>query len=99
MTDESILQQTAARGTRAKALLDDELLAGAFDVLEASYSAAWRQTQIDDVAGREKLFLAINIVGKVRNHLGAIVANGKLAEAELRELAQTAERRKRFGVL
>lgn len=99
MTDESILQQTAARGTRAKALLDDELLAGAFDVLEASYSAAWRQTQIDDVAGREKLFLAINIVGKVRNHLGAIVANGKLAEAELRELAQTAERRRRFGVL
>ncbi|MGJ4906564.1 hypothetical protein ACQR10_08710 [Bradyrhizobium sp. HKCCYLRH2060] len=99
MTDESILQQTAARGTRAKALLDDELLAGAFDVLEASYSAAWRQTQIDDVAGREKLFLAINIVGKVRDHLGAIIANGKLAEAELRELARTAERRKRFGVL
>ncbi|MGJ5046378.1 hypothetical protein ACQR1V_01200 [Bradyrhizobium oligotrophicum] len=98
MTDESILQQTAARGTRAKALLDDELLAGAFDVLEASYSAAWRQTQIDDVAGREKLFLAINIVGKVRDHLGAIIANGKLAEAELRELARTAERRKRFGV-
>ncbi|XUM22251.1 hypothetical protein ACRAVF_01070 [Bradyrhizobium oligotrophicum S58] len=99
MTDESVLQQTAARGTRAKALLDDELLAGAFDVLEASYSAAWRQTQIDDVAGREKLFLAINIVGKVRDHLGAIIANGKLAEAELRELARTAERRKRFGVL
>ncbi|WP_257168586.1 hypothetical protein [Bradyrhizobium sp. SRS-191] len=82
-----------------KALLDDELLTGAFDVLEASYSAAWRQTLIDDVAGREKLFLAINIVGKVRDHLGAIIANGKLAEAELRELAQTAERRKRFGLL
>ncbi|MGY3451002.1 hypothetical protein [Bradyrhizobium sp. USDA 4353] len=99
MTDESMLQQTAARGVRAKALLDDELLSGAFDALEASYSATWRQTLIDDVAGREKLFLAINIVGKVRDHLGAIVANGKLAEAELRELAQTAERRKRFGLL
>jgi hypothetical protein len=99
MTDESILQQTAARGTRAKALLDDELLASAFDALEASYSSAWRQTLIEDVAGREKLFLAINIVGKVRDHLGAIIANGKLAQAELKELVQTAERRKRFGVL
>ncbi|MGJ4888090.1 hypothetical protein [Bradyrhizobium sp. HKCCYLR20261] len=99
MTDESLLQQTAARGVRARALLDDELLSGAFATLEASYSAAWRQTLIDDVAGREKLFLAINIVSKVRDHLGAIVANGKLAEAELKELAQTAERRKRFGVL
>jgi hypothetical protein len=99
MIDESVLQQTAARGTRANALLEDELLVGAFDALEASYSSAWRQTLIDDVAGREKLFLAINIVSKVRDHLGAMVANGKLAQVELKELAQTAERRKRFGVL
>ena len=99
MTDENLLQQTTARGTRAKALLDDELLAGAFDALEASYTLAWRQTLIDDVAGREKLFLAINIVGKVRDHLGAVLANGRLAQAELKELAQTAERRKRFGML
>ncbi|MFN5456187.1 hypothetical protein, partial [Bradyrhizobium sp.] len=77
----------------------DELLASAFDALEASYSSAWRQTSIDDVAGREKLFLAINIVGKVRDHLGAVLANGKLAQAELKELALTAERRKRFGLL
>ncbi|WP_035655068.1 hypothetical protein [Bradyrhizobium sp. STM 3809] len=98
MTDEGRLERTAARGLRAKALLDDELLTGAFDALEARYSAAWRQTVIDDVAGREKLFLAINIVGKVRDHLGAILANGKLAEAELKELAQTAERGRRLGV-
>jgi len=51
------------------------------------------------VAGREKLFLAINIVGKVRDHLNAVIANGKLAQAELKELAQVAERRKRFGIL
>ncbi|MGY4307187.1 hypothetical protein ACVIJ6_004430 [Bradyrhizobium sp. USDA 4369] len=99
MTDESMLQQAAARGIRAKALLEDDLLASAFDALEASYSSAWRQTSIDDVAGREKLFLAINIVGKVRDHLGAILANGKLAQTELKELALTAERRKRFGLL
>ena len=99
MTDESMLQHAAARGIRAKALLEDELLASAFDALEASYSSAWRQTSIDDVAGREKLFLAINIVGKVRDHLGAVLANGKLEQAELKELALTAERRKRFGLL
>jgi hypothetical protein len=34
------------------------------------------------------LFLAINVLGKVRDHLASIVANGKLAEAELRELAR-----------
>jgi len=99
MTDEANLNETATRGSRAAELLDNELLAEAFTALEAGYISAWRATGIDDVTGREKLFLAINIVGKVRDHLGTVVANGKLAEAELRELARAGERRKRFGIL
>jgi hypothetical protein len=84
---------------RAQTLVDDELLSEAFNALEASYTSAWRRTVIDDLAGREKLFLAINIVGKVRGHLASVIANGKLAQAELNALAQTAERSKRFGIL
>ncbi len=99
MTDEANLNEMATRGVRVEQLLDNELLAEAFTALEASYVSAWRATGIDDTTGREKLFLAINIVGKVRDHLGAVVANGKLAEAELKELARVAERRKRFGIL
>jgi len=99
MTNEIKLDQAVAKGARAEALLDNELLSEAFAGLENSYTSAWRATGIDDVAAREKLFLAINIVGKVRDHLTAIVTNGKLAQAELKEVAQAAERRKRFGIL
>ena len=99
MSDENRLDQAAARAVRAQELLDDELLSEGFAALEENYTVAWRATMIDDVGGREKLFLAINIVGKVRDHLAAVIANGKLAQAELKELAQVAERRKRFGVL
>lgn len=99
MSDESSLDQAAAKALRAQELLDNELLSEAFRGLEDNYTAAWRATTIDDVGAREKLFLAINIVGKVRDHLTAIVANGKLAQAELKELAQVAERRKRFGIV
>jgi hypothetical protein len=99
MSDEHRLDQDAAKSVRAQALLDNELLTEAFKGLEDNYTAAWRATTIDDVAAREKLFLAINIVGKVRDHLAAMVANGKLAQAELKELAQVAERRKRFGIV
>jgi len=99
MNDESKLDQAAAKAARAEALLDNELLAEAFTGLEDGYTAAWRATAIDDVAAREKLFLAINIVGKVRDHLAAVIANGKLAQAELKEIAQVAERRRRFGIL
>jgi len=100
MSDENRLDQAAAKTLRAQELIDDELLTEAFSTLEQNYTAAWRATTIEDVAGREKLFLAINIVGKVRDHLTAVVANGKLAQVELKELAQTAERRRRrFGIL
>jgi hypothetical protein len=97
--DEIKLGEAAARALRAQDLLDNELLAEAFKDLEDGYTAAWRATGIDDAGAREKLFLAINVVGKVRDHLTAIVTNGKLAQAELKELAQVAERRKRFGIL
>lgn len=99
MSDQSGLDQALAKAVQARELLDSELLTEAFRTLEENYSSAWRATAIDDVAGREKLFLAINMVGKVRDRLYAVFANGKLAQAELKELAQVAERRKRFGIL
>ena len=96
MTDEIKLQKDAAKGARAKELLEHDLLAEAFTSLEQAYTQAWRLTTIDDVTGREKLFLAINIVGKVRDHLTSIVTNGTLATTELRQLAETAERARRW---
>lgn len=99
MSDESKLHEISSKAVRAQSLLDNDLFFEAFKSLEDNYTSAWRATTIDDVGAREKLFLAINIVGKVRDHLTAIVTNGKLAQAELKELAQTAERRKRFGIV
>jgi len=99
MPEENRLDAAAAKALRAQNLLDNELLSEAFAALEESYASAWRSTSIEDVSGREKLFLAINIVGKVRDHLNAVVANGRLAQAELEELSRVAERRKRFGIL
>lgn len=99
MTDESRLTAAAAKALQAQELLDNELLIEALKTLEDSYTTAWRSTTIDDVQGREKLFLAINVVGKVRDHLNAVLANGRLAQVELAELVRTAERRRRFGIL
>jgi hypothetical protein len=96
MTDEFALARAQAEALRAKELLGNELLVKAFTGLESAYTQAWRSTTIDDVTGREKLFLAINVVGKVRDHLQAIMNNGTLAAAELRQIAETAERERRW---
>lgn len=99
MSDENKLIRDAGRAVRARQLLDDELIIDAFKTLEDAYTLAWRRTTIDDAPAREKLFLAVNIVAKVRDHLGNIVTNGTLAAAELKEIAAVAERKKRFGIL
>jgi len=96
VTDAFTLQKDVNRAAKARDLLENDLLKEAFKGLEEAYTAAWRATTIDDVSGREKLFLAINIVGKVRDHLTAIMSNGKLAATELRQLAETAERKMRW---
>ena len=99
LSDESRRDIDSARGARAEALLNDALLTEAFRELESAYTAAWRSTAINDVAGREKLFLAINIVGKVRDHLTKAVSNGRLAQREIKAIADAAEHKKRFGIL
>jgi hypothetical protein len=95
--DEIKLRHDAARASKAKTLAEDELLVEGFGALEAAYNEAWRTSHVSDTAGREKLFIAINVVGKVRQHLEAIMANGKLAKAELENLTKEAERKSLFG--
>ena len=98
MSDDK-LHDALSRAAQARDLLSHELLSEAFKTLEASYSDAWRTSSVDQVDAREKLFLAINIVGKVRDHLLSVLNNGKLAKRELDELIATAERRKKFGII
>lgn len=92
MTDENKLIRDTGRALRARQLLENELLAEAFKTLEDAYIAAWRSTAIEDNAGREKLFLAINLVGKVQQHLATAIRDGRLAEVALEELAHRRER-------
>lgn len=94
--DESKLDIATARARKAESLLNDDMLAECFKTLEETYTYAWRNTTIEDVGAREKLFLAINVVGKVRDHLQAVVNDGKLAAAQLKELADLAECKRLF---
>lgn len=91
--DEGKAREAAARGARAKALLEEPILKEAFEALEAAYTAGWRASQPRDVEGREKLFLAINIVGKVKDHLLTVLADGELAASDLRRLAEVNQRK------
>jgi hypothetical protein len=94
MTDELALNKAAERGARAQRLLDDELLKEAFETLDRDYTRAWRETAARDTDARERLWQAVQVVAKVRDHLIHAVNGGKLAQREMNELAG----RRRFGL-
>jgi hypothetical protein len=94
MTDELALNKAAERGARAQRLLDDDLLKDAFETLDRDYTKAWRETAARDTDARERLWQAVQIVGKVRDHLTHLVNGGKLAQREMSEIAG----RRRFGI-
>lgn len=93
------LHKDAARAAQAQHLLNDDILQAAFTSLETAYVDRWRATHIDDDKGREKLFIAVNVVGKVKEHLSRVVEDGRVAKSELDVLAKEAERKKLFGII
>ena len=90
------LNADLARRARAEALMDNELLQEAFGRLEERYMEEWRISQFRDTDARERLWQAVNVLRKVKDHLTKIVSDGKLAQREIDQLAQ---RRKRFGMI
>ena len=83
---EDKLQAAVSRAARAQALLENELLRDAFEKLEDDYVAAWKTWSAADRDGRERLWQAVNVLGKVRDHLARVLADGKLAQRELTDL-------------
>ena len=94
--DESRLNTDLRRAQQARQLIENDLLTATFAQLESDYIAAWQQTPPGDQDNRERLWQAVQTVTRVRDHLNAVIENGKLAQAELKQLAA---RPKRFGVI
>src|SRR5437899_1315445 len=91
------LRDATSRAVWAKELLQNELLVEAFQALQDDYMKLWKHTKPSDIDGRETIFKAWHVVGKVQEHLQRVLENGKLAQMELDELIATQERKKRFS--
>ena len=86
MMDEGARQQARARGDRADTLLRDPMLQEAFKTLRQEYTQAWQNTHLKDTDGRERLWQAVHLVGKIEDHLKRIAADGRLATRDLAEI-------------
>ena len=81
-------EQDIARGRRAEQLLQDEMRKGAFEMLKAEFRKGWEVSGPRDTEGRERLWQALQIIGKVETHLANVMANGTIAQHELSRLTR-----------
>lgn len=61
----------------------------AFALLKSEYMKAWEGTAARDTDSRERLWQAIQILEKVKSHLHSVVANGKIAAADVKRLGKS----------
>lgn len=90
MADEVELNRRLSRKARAEALMRDELVIEAFQRLDDEYVKAWRASPARDTEARERLWQAIQILPKVRDHFRHVIDQGTMAQTELERLTKAA---------
>lgn len=84
--DEIKLAQQKEKGAKADALLRSDVFNEAFTELRKELMDAWIITHINDDKGRERLWQAVNLLGKVREKLIKMAENGKIATKDIADL-------------
>ena len=82
------MQQDIDRAEQARSIIDHPLFAEAFEELELAYIEAWRSSSQNEQDNRERLYVALNLLGAVKLHLESVIAGGALARADLEMIAQ-----------
>lgn len=77
------LEQRVYDAQRAKEVLENEAFAQAFADIEEEYTDAWKNSDARDQEGREKAFLTIRLLHRLKLTFEASLSDGKLAKHEM----------------
>lgn len=76
------LEERIYDGNRARECLENEQFNRAFESIEQELTNAWRTSPARDVEGREKIFMTLKLLGRLKAALTSSLETGKLAEVE-----------------
>lgn len=77
------LESDRDRGERARRLLDDPMLAEAFDVVERNLHEEWLASRGGQEREREQIWLMIKLLGRVKGQLTEAMETGKVARIQI----------------
>lgn len=76
------LEERIYDGNRARECLENEQFNWAFESIEQELTNAWRTSPARDVEAREKIFLSLQLLTKLKAALTSSLETGKLADAK-----------------
>lgn len=77
------LEQRISGGYEAQEILSSPAYVEAFEQIEQEYTQAWMNSPARDEAAREKLYLMLKLLHKVKGHLALKITDGKMAQVTL----------------
>jgi len=86
------LEERIYDGNRARECLENEAFIQAFEDIEQELTNAWRTSPARDEAGREKIYLTLQLLTKLKATITHSLETGKLAELDLQHKRTLADR-------
>jgi hypothetical protein len=80
------LNKQVSQGKKAQLLLEEPLMKEAFNYLTSRYQEEIFNTSYSDHTQRQVLWMAYNMIDKIKGHLESVMTTGKLAQQELDQL-------------
>lgn len=84
----------AARGSKAKAILENEIFQDAWAKVEEGIIERWKEAPMRDLEGQQALKMMLKLMSDVRAQIEEVMTTGKMAEASLEHERTIAERAK-----
>lgn len=88
------LEERIYDGNRARECLENEQFNWAFESIEQELTNAWRTSPARDEAGREKIYLTLQLLTKLKATLTSSLETGKLADLDLQHKKSIMDRAK-----
>ncbi|WP_213941195.1 hypothetical protein [Pseudomonas sp. dw_612] len=88
------LEERIYEGNRARECLENEAFIWAFEGYEQELTEAWRTSPARDAEGREKIYLSLQLLNKLKAKITQSLETGQLADLELQHRKTLADRAK-----
>jgi hypothetical protein len=85
MSDDK-LHDRLTRAARAQEIVESDLFKEATQTIERDLIAAWKLTPLRNTEDRERLWQAVQLIGKMSEFFLAAISDGKIAKRQLDEL-------------